>query len=70
VDGLEQQYGRQLQFLRIDFNSPTGRGLAPRYGVHAHPTIVLVDRTGTVRTTIVGVPVPEKVEQAITDVLR
>jgi thioredoxin-related protein len=54
--------------MRVDFNSPAGQELAARYRVRSHPTIVVIDRAGTGRTTIIGVPTRERVEQAIKDV--
>jgi thioredoxin-related protein len=68
VDGLEQSYGTRLRFMRVDFNSATGQELAARYQVRGHPTIVVIDGAGTVRSTIIGVPTRERVEQAIKDV--
>jgi len=68
VDGLEQTHGTRLRFMRVDFNSPAGQELAARYQVRGHPTIVVIDRAGTVRATIIGVPTRERVEQAIKDV--
>ena len=55
--------------MRVDFNSPAGQELAARYQVRGHPTIVVIDRSGTVRATIIGVPTRERVEQAIKDVM-
>jgi len=69
VDGLEQTYGTRLRFMRVDFNSTTGQELAARYQVRSHPTIVVIDRAGTGRATIIGVPTRERVEQAIKDVV-
>ena len=68
MDGLEQSYRTRLRFMRVDFNSATGQELAARYQVRGHPTIVVIDRAGTVRATIIGVPTRERVEQAIKDV--
>lgn len=56
--------------MRVDFNSSEGQTLAQRYQVRGHPTIVLIDRAGTVRATIIGVPPRERVEQAIAEVVR
>jgi len=51
--------------MRVDYNSADGQALAQRYLVHGHPTIVIIDRSGTVQETIIGVPTRERVEQAI-----
>ena len=55
--------------MRVDFNSPAGQELAIRYQVRGHPTIVVIDRVGSARATIIGVPTRERVEQAIKDVM-
>ncbi|KPV53911.1 hypothetical protein SE17_06870 [Kouleothrix aurantiaca] len=69
MDGLEQTYGTRLRFMRVDFNSSDGQRLAQGYQVRGHLTIVLIDKTGTARATIVGVPTRERVEQAIKEVV-
>ena len=68
MDGLEQIYGTRLRFMRVDFNSADGQVLAQRYLVRGHPTIVIIDHSGTARETIIGVPTRERVEQAIKQV--
>ena len=68
MDGLEQNYGTRLRFMRVDFNSTTGQQLAARYKIRGHPTIVLVDGAGMARATIIGVPKRERVEEAISEV--
>ena len=69
MDGLEQTYGTRLHVMRVDFKSPAGQELAARYQVRSHPTIVVIDRAGTARATIIGIPTRERVEQAIKDVV-
>ncbi len=68
MDGLEQTYGTRLRFMRVDFNSAAGQELAARYQVRGHPTIVVIDRAGIARSTIIGVPRRGRVEQAIKEV--
>ncbi|MEP7189209.1 MAG: hypothetical protein ABI901_08475 [Roseiflexaceae bacterium] len=69
MDGLEQTYGDRVSVMRIDFNSEQGQALAQRYLVRNHPTIVVIDRSGTARATIFGVPKRLEVEQAIAKVV-
>jgi len=69
VDGLEQTYGTRVSVMRIDFNSEQGQALAQRYLVRNHPTIVVIDRSGTARATIFGVPNRLEVERAIAKVV-
>ena len=65
MDGLEQTYATRLRFMRVNFNSPEGQALAAHYQVRGHPTILLIDRSGVVTTTIIGIATRERVEQAI-----
>jgi len=55
--------------MRVDFNSAQGQALAQRYLVRNHPTIVVIDRSGTARATIFGVPNRLEVERAIAKVV-
>ena len=55
--------------MRIDFNSEQGQALAQRYLVRGHPTIVVIDQSGTARATIFGVPDRLEVEQALAKVV-
>ena len=55
--------------MRIDFNSGQGQALAQRYRVRNHPTIIVIDRSGTARATIFGVPDRLEIEQAIAKVV-
>ncbi len=69
MDGIEQQYGDQLNIVRLDFTSARGQALAARYRVSGHPTIVLLDATGRVQTQIFGVPQLERLHAAVQTVL-
>jgi len=69
VDGIEQQYGDQLNIVRLDFTSARGQALAARYRVSGHPTIVLLDDAGRVQTRIFGVPQSERLQAAVQTVL-
>jgi thioredoxin-related protein len=51
--------------VRVDFNSSDGHLLGQGYQVRGRPTILLIDKTGTGRATIIGVPTRERVEQEI-----
>ena len=69
MDGLEQTYRTRLRVVRVDFNSTAGQQLAARYQVRGHPTIVVIDRAGIAKSTIIGVPTRERAEQAIKEVV-
>jgi hypothetical protein len=70
VDGLEQQYGSRLRFVRVDFNSPEGQSLAERYRIRGHPQVLILDRAGAVREVFRGVPDPAAMTRVIDAVLE
>lgn len=46
VHGLEQTYGNQLAFGRLDADVEPGRTLLREYGLRGHPSYVIVDPDG------------------------
>ena len=46
MDGLEQELGSRLQFLRVNVKDPPGSALASRYQVSYTPTFLLVNARG------------------------
>ena len=55
---LEKEYGGKVDFEEIDISSDFES--AEKYGVQSTPTILVLDSSGTVTDTFVGVP--EKAE--------
>ena len=54
VDGLEEEYGGELEVVRLDFGDRANKNVLRALRVSAHPTFVLFGRDGTVRTTWLG----------------
>ncbi len=54
MDRLERELEGQAQVLRLNVMDDVGGALATRYGVHGVPTFVLLDGTGKVTLTRVG----------------
>lgn len=46
VDGLEEKYQDQVEFRRIDANSPEGKSAYQAYNLLGHPTFLLLNQQG------------------------
>ena len=54
VDGLEEKYREQVEFRRIDANSPTGKSAYQAYALRGHPGFVLLSPAGTTLWSGIG----------------
>jgi thioredoxin-related protein len=54
---------------RLNFNTAEGQALAQQYRVNGHPTIILLDRSGTVAAALFGVPDQEQLVQQVQTML-
>lgn len=54
VDGLEQQYGEQIAFQRLNVNLAEGKAALEYYRLRGHPAYVILDSDGKMRWTAVG----------------
>ena len=48
VDGLENEFGDQIEFLRIDSGSSDGLSIFRAYGLRGHPCYVMINPDGEV----------------------
>jgi hypothetical protein len=69
VDGLEREYGARLRVERVDYNSPRGQALARRFLVRAHPSVLVIDRSGAASASITGVPTRAQLVATVEQVL-
>ena len=70
VDGLEGVYDAQVEFRRIDANSPDGREIFQAYGLRGHPSFVVINPQGEVLWTGLGEQPEEMLAQALQGVLN
>lgn len=63
VDGLEDDFGGQVEFRRIDADTREGQSALRAYGLRGHPSYVIVDPEGAVLWTGLG----EQTRQVLTD---
>jgi mono/diheme cytochrome c family protein len=69
VDGLERQYGDQITFQRINANEGDGPSFMRAYRVQGHPTFLIIDRQGHEVGRLIGPQSPEKLAEALQQVL-
>ena len=48
VNGLEEIYGNEIAFRRIDANSSEGRPVFQYFGLQGHPSFILLNPEGEV----------------------
>jgi thioredoxin-related protein len=65
VDGLEQELGDQLQFVRLNIQDKVGMELAPVYGFQYTPTFIFFDGQGNELWRTVGKLNPQKVRDSL-----
>lgn len=69
VNGLEAQYGNQINFERIEANSGDGPVIMRAYRVRGHPTLLFLDQDGREINRLVGPQPAETVIDALQHLL-
>ena len=54
VDGLEEKYQDQIEYRRIDGNSPTGNAAFQAYSLRGHPGFAILSPDGTTLWSGIG----------------
>lgn len=70
VNGLETEFGRQLQVIRLDAAVPANADLELSYGLRGHPAFVVLAADEAVTATFVGPQSEAVLREAVTAVLR
>ncbi len=65
VDGLEQELGGQVEFIRLNIQDEVGQELAPLYGFEYTPTFIFFDAQGNEVWREVGRLDPQRVRDAL-----
>ena len=65
VNGLEEKYQDEVEFRKIDANSPTGKSTFQSYSLRGHPGFVLLSPDGTTLWSGVGEQPVELLEEQI-----
>jgi len=65
VDELEQQYGREINFVRIDIDTDRGKDLARKHAFIGQPTFIFFDGSGQEVRRLQGPQTREALELAL-----
>jgi len=69
VDGVEEQYGNQIAFKRINADVDDGPTIVQAYRIPGHPTTMFFDEEGNEVQRLLGPQPTEVVEQAVQKIL-
>lgn len=69
VNGLEETYGDEITFERLNAAEREVEALQLEVGVRGHPSFAIVDESGQIAATFVGPQSEEALEEGITAVL-
>jgi len=65
VNGLEEGYGGQIAFRRVNADKDSGPSIVRAYNILGHPTMIFVDETGKEVQRFVGPQTTETLQNAI-----
>lgn len=70
VNGLEEMYGQQVAFKRINANRGDGPAIMQAYRIPGHPTTLIFNRQGQEIERLVGPQPAETVEEILVTTLQ
>jgi len=69
VDGLEEEYGRDVRIVRVDIDTARGKRLAKEYGFIGQPTFIFFDGSEEEVRRLMGPQDPEVLAREIEKLL-
>jgi thioredoxin-like negative regulator of GroEL len=54
VDGLEAEYGEQINFVRLNVEIPENERIQQGYGLRGHPSVAILDADGVMVQGVFG----------------
>lgn len=70
VNGLEDQFGGQMSFVRLNADEGDNAALLAQYGLRGHPSFVVLDESGAVVERFLGPQSSETLSAAIEQALN
>ncbi|MFZ1399463.1 MAG: hypothetical protein WAS33_21330 [Candidatus Promineifilaceae bacterium] len=70
MDGLEAEFGNEINFERLNAVEPAVLQLQQTYGLRGHPSVAILDADGVVIARYFGPETAEKLRGELTAVLR
>ena len=69
VNGLEEDFGEELQVVRLNFNDSENDAAIAALSIRGHPTIVLLDGDGEVHRTWFGAATDDDLRPLVQELL-
>lgn len=70
VNGLEEKYQDQIEFRRIDANSPEGKSAYQAYNLLGHPAFTLLNQQGELLWKGLGEQSSQDLEEKLISVMQ
>ena len=70
MDGLEAEFGDEVNFERLNAAEPAVLQLQQSYGLRGHPSVAILDANSEVAARYFGPETAEKLREDLTAVLR
>ena len=70
MNGLEDEYGTQLEFIRLNAAEPDNEAIQREYGLRGHPTVAIIDADGNAEAKFIGEQSAETLRDAIESMLN
>ena len=70
MNGLESEYGTQIDFVRLNAAEPDNEAIQQQFGLRGHPTVAILDAGGNAQAKFIGEQSAETLRDAIETVLN
>ncbi len=70
MNGLEEEFGEEVTFLRLNAADPENGLLQQTYGLRGHPSVAILDDEGAVAARYFGPQTAETLRADLNDVIR
>ena len=69
MDGLETEFGDEIEFIRLNAVEPEVLQLQQTYGLRGHPSVAILDSAGEIAAIYFGPETAETLREDLTAVL-
>jgi len=70
VNGLEDEFGKDIEFVRLNAIEPEALRLQQTYGLRGHPSVAILDSAGKVAKLYFGPETAELLREDLTAVIQ
>ena len=70
VNGLEAEFGEQVNFVRLNVGTPDNELIQQQYGLRGHPAIAILDKEGKLVQSVFGVETEETLRTYLGQVVK